>query len=230
MPSQPWPSIRVDRMRITKEDVCGVPVIGPATTTVSDGFASIAISPQYEEGTETVAKNANGKIDWVDKPKDELKYLSVNIVFNKVHPDIFATIMGQPIVLDGAGNSVGIRLGDTVRTAFGLEGWTNVPGVACVESEPFGYVLLPFLRGGRLADFTLSVEQATFTIENSITQQNSPWGKGPYDVDLQAPVAPATVGVPGKLLTAIGAKHHIDMHKTLVAPPALTDGAVALAA
>ncbi|GGG03972.1 hypothetical protein GCM10007304_17640 [Rhodococcoides trifolii] len=227
MPSKPWPSIRAEVMRITKEDICGAPVVGPATTIVTDGFVSISPSPQYEEGTETVEKNANGKIAWVDKPKDELKYISTSIAFNLVNPDVFNMIMGSPIVLDGDGNAVGIRLGETVKTSFGLEGWSDVPGVPCVGAVPYGYFLWPWLQGGRLADFSLQNEKASFTIENCLTQAGAPWAKGPYNVVINGTGGTAA---PGKLLTAIGPKEHLHMQQTLVPPPAVTAGPVALAA
>ncbi|SNS58240.1 hypothetical protein [Rhodococcoides kyotonense] len=230
MPTTSWPSIRADRMRVTREDVCGAPIIGPSTTISTKGFASIALSPQYEEGTETVMKNADGSIDWIDKPKDEIKYVGVTIAFNRVNPDLFSAIMGHPIVLDGVGNAVGVEIGETVETAFGLESWTDTPGVACAGAKPYGYFVLPWLTGGRLDDFTLQNEAASFTISGAITNANSPWGVGPYDVVLQAPVAPATVGVPGPLLTPIGPKAHFRMLQTLVPPPAHADSPIALTA
>ncbi|OZE95092.1 hypothetical protein CH302_19320 [Rhodococcus sp. 15-2388-1-1a] len=229
MPTTSWGSIRGDVLRVTREDLCGAPIVGPASTISTKGFASIALSPQYEEGTETVQKNADGTIDWIDKPKDELKYVNATIVFNRVNPDIFSAIMGHPIVLDGLGNAVGVRIGETVQTSFALEGWSDNPGVACAGAKPYGYFLLPWLTGGRLDDFSIANEAATFTISGSRTNPLSPWGVGPYPVVLQAPVGQAAA-VAGPLLTPIGPKQHLHMQTTLVPPPAPTPSPIALPA
>ena len=230
MPNTVWPSIRSHVARATKLDACGAPVIGPKSTIVSDGHISIKNSPQYEDGEETAPKNAAGKIMFVDKPRDELKYFNVEIVFAKVYPELFNLTTGQPIVLDYNGNATGIRIGATIDTNFALETWTDVPGTACgPDGKLFGYALLPFITGGRLGDFSFENGLANFTITGH-TNAVSPWGKGPYDVVLNEAVAPATEPAAGPLLTDIDPDQHIHMEPTTVPYPTVTNGAIALAA
>ena len=229
MPTTVWPSIRSHVVRTTDLDNCGAPVIGPKSTIVSNGHISIKVSPQYEDGEETAPKNAAGKIAFVDKADDELKYLNLEIAFLKVEPELFSQVTGQPIVLDYAGNATGIRIGATVKANFGLETWTDVPGTVCgPDGKLYGYALLPWLKGGRLGDFSFENALANFTI-TARTEANSPWGVGPYDVVLNAPVAPATEPVAGPLLTPIAPDQHIHMDPTSIIYPAPTAGAVPLA-
>lgn len=230
MPNTVWPSIRSHVVRATKLDACGAPVIGPKSTLVSDGHISIKNSPQYEDGEETNQKGANGKLIVKDKAPDQLKYINSEIVFAKVDPELFNLVTGQPIVLDHSGAAVGIRLGATIDTNVAIETWTDVPGTACgADGKLYGYALLPFLKGGRLGDFSFENALATFTVTMR-TEENSPWAKGPYDVVLNAIVPPATEPAAGPLLTDIDSDQHIHMEPTAVAPPAVTAGAVALAA
>lgn len=230
MPTTVWPSIRSHVVRATKNDACGAPVIGPKSTIVSDGHISIKVSPQFEDGEETAPKNAAGKIAFVDKAQDELKYLNVEIAFLKVDPELFNMVTGQPIVLDHAGNATGIRIGATIRSNFGIETWSDVPGTACgPDGKLYGYALLPWLKDGRLGDFSFENALANFTI-TARTEANSPWGVGPYDVVLNAPVSPSTTPLAGPLLTPIAADQHIHMEPTPVIYPAPTTGAIPLAA
>lgn len=230
MPTTVWPSIRSHVARATKLDNCGAPVIGPKSTIVTDGHVSIKISPQYEDGEETAPKNAGGKIAFVDKADDELKYLNVEIAFLKVDPELFNMVTGQPIVLDHAGNAVGIRIGATIKANVALETWSDVPGTVCgPDGKLYGYALLPWLTGGRLGDFSFENALANFTITTR-TEMNSPWGVGPYDVVLNAPVSPSTTPLAGPLLTPIAANQPIHMEPTPVIYPAPTAGAIPLAA
>ncbi|MGW6376227.1 hypothetical protein ACWFRB_09210 [Rhodococcus sp. NPDC055112] len=230
MPTTIWPSIRSHVVRTTKLDACGAPAIGPKSTAVSDGHISIKLSPQYEDGEETNQKNAGGKLIVVDKASDQLKYINVEIVFAKVDPDIFNIVTGQPIVLDHSGAATGIRLGATIDTNVAVETWTDVPGTSCgPDGKLYGYALLPYLKGGRLGDFSFENALANFTISGR-TEANSPWAKGPYNVVLNAIVPPATEPAAGKLLSVIAADQHLHMEPTAVAPPAPTAGAVALTA
>ncbi|MDH6279534.1 hypothetical protein [Prescottella agglutinans] len=229
MPTTIWPSIRSRVVRVTSLDACGAPRIGQKSTAVSEGHISIKLSPQYEDGEETNQKNAAGKLIVIDKALDQLKYFNFEIVFAQVNPDIFNQVTGQPIVLDHAGNAVGVRIGATVEANCAVETWTDVPNTACgPDGKSFGYALVPWIKGGRLGDFSFENALANFTLTGR-TESNSQWGTGPYKVVLNEPVAPATEPVAGKLLTAIAADQHFHMEPTTVAPPAVTVGAVPLA-
>lgn len=230
MPTTIWPTIRSHVVRTTTLNNCGAPVIGQKSTCVSDGHISIKLSPQYEDGEETNQKNAAGRLKVVDKALDQLKYINFEMAFMQVDPEIFNQVTGQPIVLDHAGNAVGIRIGETVEANVAVETWTDVPGTACgADGKAYGYALLPWIKGGRLGDFSFENALATFTLTGR-TSADALWGTGPYKVVLNEGAQPADPAVPGKLLTAIGADQHIHMEPTTIAPPAVTAGAIALPA
>lgn len=230
MPTTCWESIRAQAMRVTKLDACSAPVIGAKSQLATDGFVSVTASPQYEDGTETKMTKANGRLAFVDKSDDDLKWFQIEAKFTGVNPDIGALMLGQPLVLDEAGNAVGIRYGAMIRTNFGLETWTDIPGMTCASgAKMYGYFLWPFLKGARLADIKLENGALDFTLQNAISQPGSGWGKGPYDVVLQAAVGEAPP-VAGPLLTDIGAGDHFHQQLTAVPPPTLGCAAIALAA
>lgn len=230
MPTTAWPAIRSHVVRGTKLDNCGAPVIGPKSTIVSDGHVSIKVSPQYEDGEETAPKNAGGKILFVDKAQDELKYFNIEIAFSRVEPELFNMVTGQPLVINSEGEPVGFRIGASTPANVAIETWTDVPGTACgPDGKVYGYFLIPWLKGGRLGDFSFENALASFTI-TARTEMNSPWGLGPYEVVLHAPVEPATEKLAGPLLTAIAADQHIHGEPTSVIYPSPTAGAIALPA
>lgn len=222
MPTNCWPSIRGLAMRVTKVDACGNPVAGPKSSLISDGFISISLSPQYEDGEETRTKNAAGLICINDKADDQLVRFEVEASLCGVNPDLFTLVTGQAVVLNAAGDAVGNRFsGTTISTGYALEVWTDIPSAACESGDqPFGYFLLPFLKGGRIGDFTIEEAAANFTLTSS-TRQGSGWGVGPYDVVMNEG-AGAGPAVPGPLVEAIGSKDHFHMEQTTVAPPTVT--------
>jgi len=225
MPTTCWPSIRGRAMRITRLNACGVPVVGLKSVIVSGGFVSVSMSPQYEDGEQTRKKNAAGELCVVDPGVPALAQIDTEIAFCDVNPDIWNVVTGQPLVLDGDSTAVGIRVGESVQSAWALEVWTDISGVACGATPMYGYFLLPFLFNGRLGDFTIEEAAMDLTLSSS-TKRGSGWGVGPYDVVLDA------LDAPGPLLTAIGPKDHMHLQATTVAPPTIPAdcGATELAA
>ncbi len=227
MTNVPWNSIHAKKMRLTKLDECGVPVIGAKSTLVTSGIVKISLSAEYEDGEETTKKNGNGDICVQHKDADQYKYLSPEIEFCGVDPEAWNLITGMPLITDGATtpNTVGIKFGSyKVDANFALEVWTDIPDAACgAGAKPYGYFCLPFVGSGRLGDIDLEVAVANFTL-TAQTKGGSGWGSGPYDVQMSAGATPA----PGPLLDPLTGQDHIAAFQTTVAPPADTAGAVAL--
>ena len=223
MPSQKsWSPIRGKKMRLTRLTAALAPLVGPASSGVSDGFVSVKITPQYEEAAAIQLKNANGDFCINEKGDQVLSGADAEIQFCGVNPDYLALITGFSTVLDFLGAATGLRLsgGVPVTNGYALEVWS---GVAGANGTAWGYLLLPALKGGRIGEFTIQDGTATFTVTSS-GQENPGWGVGPYNV-----VATDAQGVAGKLLTPLGAKDFVHMDRVTVAPPAATDGLVALA-
>ncbi len=222
--------IRGRRMRVTRLDDCGVPVVGAASTRVSKGFVSVGMSPQYEDAAAINVTNAAGEIDFNEPGDSTLTGMQAEVAFTRVDPDLFSLITGQQVVVDGAAVATGLRLSGGVPDNLGgwaLEVWSDLGGQVCAGAKAYGYFLLPYLRGGTIGDFTLENGAVSFTI-TSTTREGSGWDVGPYDV-----VNTAAAGAPivaGPLLTPIGDKDHFHLDMVTIAPPAETAGLVALAA
>ena len=223
--------VRGRAMRVTKLDGCGAPVAGDSSTVVSDGFISIGLTANTEEGEAISITNAAGKVCILDEPCPTFTGYDVEVQFCGVDPDLIAIMTGQPTVGDAEAtpNIVGFRMNsdiDGCDSGFALEVWSDVPAAVCGPSgaKSYGYFLIPFLKGGVLGDFTIENAAINFTLSGAKTKEGSAWGTGPYDVVLDATDAA------GPLLTPIDDADHLHVQLTEVPPPDPDDscGATAL--
>jgi hypothetical protein len=229
MPTKCWSSLRGRVARFTKLGACGalLPAASPGAVVTTEGFVSVQYSPTYTEPEEINLVNAGGKSCVSDPGKPQLRWVDLQIVLCRVDPDLFTFLTGNPLVLDYAGNAVGNRLNDAINLdgAFGMEVWTDLPTEECAGTPEFGYFLTPYIGQGQVGEWTIENDALTLTIQNARTRAGSGWGVGPYDVD------PADVAnAPGPLIEPIGARDHLDLHTTTIAPPAAACGAVAMPA
>ncbi len=220
--SKCFPLIRGRAMRATRLDGCGRQVTtAGCNSIVTDGFVSVALSAVTEEGQSISVQNANGRVCVEDRPGSRFVGWGVVITFCNVDPELFSMLTGQSAVYDLNGIAVGFRVNsevDPTDSAFALEIWSSVPGVACAPDQAqaqgsFGYTLLPYLQGGTLGDFTIENGAVTFTINNAQTKTGGGWGVGPYNV------SPGLNGTPAKLLSPISSSDHLHVQLTSVAPP-----------
>lgn len=215
--------VRGRAMRVTKLDGCGNPVPGLGSTIVSDGFVSVALTANTEEGTTISVQNAAGKTCILDEPCPTFTGYSVEVSFCMVDPALFAMMAGQESVMDSAGNAVGFRMNtavDACASGFALELWSNVPAAACeagATQGQFGYMLVPFLRGGVLGDFTVANDAINFTLSGANSKDGNGWGTGPYEV-----IDDGTGAAP--LLDALDPNDHLHMQLTTVPPPEVECG------
>lgn len=220
-----WYSFHANRGRITKLDVCGNPVYGLASTLVFKSLIKCSIGFEWEDGEEINQKNGAGERELVNKDAPYLKFVTAEVEFTKVIPDALNMLTGMPLVMDGADNAVGYRLNNQPITAnAALELWTDVGGVACgAGAKPYGYNLIPFMGSGKLSNLDYQISEATFTVTTE-SKDGTQWGAGPYDVVLD------DVDALSPLLTPLTVNDHFHSQMTLVPPPAVTAGAVALTA
>ena len=215
-----FPLVRGRVMRATRLDGCGRVDASGCSSITSDGFVSVAFTANVEEGDTISVTNAAGRVCVRDAPTPTLTGYTLVITFCEVNPDLYAMLTGQATVFDSGGDAVGFRVNgdvDSSKSGFALELWSNVPGEAC-GTDPsaegtFGYLLLPFIQGGVLGDFTIENGAVTFTIQNASTKTGSGWGKGPYNV-----VADDT-GAAGPLLEDILPGDFLHVQLTSIAPP-----------
>lgn len=225
-------------MRVTRLDGCGRPDNSQPdfAQVTSDGFVSVEVTANVEEGDTISVTNAAGKVCVSETPCPTLTGYSVNMTFCNVDPDLFSLVTGQDPVLDPAsGDGIGFRVNtgkSGCDSGFALEVWSKVPGVACpvdedgnpIESAEVasGYILFPFLQGGVFGDFTIENDAVSFVVQGATSKDGSGWGKGPYDVTLD------DQGNAGPLTDAIDRRDHLHVQITYVAPPEPTCGGAAL--
>lgn len=229
MSSRTFPLIGGRRMRLTRLDACGVPAWGNATMAVSKGFVSVAVTANYDDGTEVVVRNASDERCVQRDAEAELINLGLAVTFCAVDPALYSAFTGFPEVLDPAtGDVIGFITDRAIKPSMvknALEVWSDAMGNAgCEEGEevPYGYLLWPFLQGARVGDYTIENGAVTFSVTGILTKDGTQWGVGPYDVILDEN------GDPGPLTDPLTSTQHQYTVRTLVAPPDVTDGLVPL--
>lgn len=214
--------VRGSAMRVTALDGCGRPVLGPCSSITSEGFVSVAFTANTDEGEAISVTNAAGKVCIADAACPTFVNYTVEITFCEVNPELLAMITGQNPVFDSVSNlAAGFRMNSDISpcdSGFALELWSKVPAVACDPNDlaaqgSYGYLLLPFLQGGVLGDFTIENDAVSFVVSGAGTKTGSGWGRGPYNV-----VANAN-GNPGPLRDPILSGDHLHVQVTSVSPP-----------
>lgn len=205
--------------RFTRLDACGRPIYGDDSVVTTEGFISVTYTANIDEGEEISLPNASGKRCVYVPAKPSLLGYTVEIAFCQVDPDLFAMATGQRVLTDANGDVVGFTVDtsvDTSESAFALEVWAGAPtSGGCEEGAEgsFGYVLLPFVSGGVIGDFTIENDAVTFTVSNASTKDGNAWGSGPYNVML------GVGGVPSPLADPLTATEALAMLIVGVAPP-----------
>lgn len=229
MSSKNFPLVGGRSMRVTRQDRCGRPAYGDRAQVASDGFVSIAVTANYDDGTEISVTNASGRKCVSRAAEPELINLTLAVTFCDVDPDIYTAVTGFPKIVDPVtGDTIGFRINRGIRPAdvrWGLEAWADAQGTAgCEPGEdiPFGYLLWPFLSGARVGDYTIENGAVTFTASGAVTHDGSQWGVGPYLVVTDE------LGELDFLQEPVDVLDHQWVLRTTVAPPEPTDGLVPL--
>lgn len=209
--TQCLPLVKGRRIRVTRLDGCGRPVYGEDSKVVSKGFISVAFTANTIETDEINQTNASGEPCIYEPSETSLVGYGVEITFCRVDPDLLALITGQNVVLAADGETViGFDVDTKISLAnsnFALELWTGSPtGDACASEGSegqFGYILLAFLRGGILGDFTVENAAVTFTVTGANTREGNAWGVGPYNVTTGVGGVPSPMATPITTSTAL---------------------------
>jgi hypothetical protein len=214
-------------MRVTKLDSCGRPVLGPASTVVTEGFIQVAFTANTQDGTSISVTNASGKVCIRDDAPPNFVGYGLQIDLCGVDPTLISILTGQPNVFDSAGLAVGFQVNsdvDLAGTAFALELWSNVPSDVCDVGQTganYGYTLIPYIKGGILGDFTVQNDAVNFIITGANSKDGNGWDVGPYNVVSES-------GVAGPLLNPLPSKNHVHVQLTDVPPPVEACGATQL--
>jgi hypothetical protein len=204
------------RIRVTPLDSCGnVPTAAEYVAT--DGFVTVTLSSEVEEGTEIIVRKASGALCVNEKMADSFKRFTVEIDFCGVNPSLLAIVSNAVPYEDATGDVIGFTVPEgEIAKWFSLELWTGLSGAVCEPGaeEASGYMLLPFVVAGVLGDIEIGGEDAiTFSLTGAATKGGNNWGTGRYNVVLDAE------GAPQPLPTAVDAFDHLLLIDTALAPP-----------
>lgn len=212
--------LRGNVMRVTRLNSCGQPIYGDCNQVVSDGFVTVTLSAEVQEGEEVTVTKANGQTCVSDKACDQLRWYTVETEFCQVDPDLIQ-IMNPTWekILDYQGDTIGYDAKGNLScdTGFGLEIWMDTYGAtdACSgegSQGAFGYLLLPWVVGGAPGDLEIGNDAISFTFSGR-TKLGSRWGKGPY------PVMLGENAIPGPLLTPVTSDTQYRLFVTTIRPP-----------
>lgn len=216
--------IRGKALRATRLNGCGEPVLGPDSKVESKGFVSVALTANSNAGTAIQIDNANGERMVDETPVPRFTNYTLEMNFTGVDPALLSLLSGMPVVMNAAGDEIiGFGVDDDIdveATAFALELWTGVGGAACDEDgDPlYGYMLLPFVKGGMIGNVTVENGNITFPLTGALTKKGNAWGSGPYNVQDDE------TGQAAPLADPIPTSRHFHHITTSVAPPTNLDG------
>lgn len=218
MATQCFTPIKGKRIRVTQLDECGR-ITPTSQSIVTDGFITVNLSGEIEDGNEILVRNANGAICINEKQSDSFKRLTVEIQFCDVNPSLMAVLTNAQEYADYAGDVAGFTVAEGEMTGkFALELWTGLAGQACGEGgEASGYMLLPLVNAGTMGDLEIGAENAiTFSLSNATTRGGNTWGTGPYLV-MNDSTGPSPVAA--YLPTPLDSDDHLLIVQTDLAPP-----------
>ena len=215
--------VRGRRLRLTRLNAGGNPVYGEDSTAVSKGFITVNFTANTTESDEINVTNAAGETCVYEPAETSLTGYGVEIEFCEVDPELFSIVTGQPVVRSTAGDVIGFDIDTQTKLegqGFAMELWAGSGQTSeGATTAEYGYLLLPFLKGGIVGDFTLENGAVTFTLTGANTRDGNKWGVGPYrDIMLSG-------GVPGPMTSPISPTTALRLIITDVAPPAAYTGA-----
>lgn len=212
--------LRGNVMRVTRLNSCGQPIYGDCNQVTTDGFVTVTLSAEVQEGEEVTVTKANGQTCISDKACDQLRWYTVETEFCQVDPDLIQ--MMNPTwekILSYQGDTIGYDAKGNLScdTGFALEIWMDTYGAtdACSgegSQGAFGYLLLPWVVGGAPGDLEIGNDAISFSFTGR-TKLGSRWGKGPY------PVMLGENAVPGPLLTPVDDNTQYRLFVTTIRPP-----------
>ena len=170
------------RIRVTQIDPnTGAPLYNTGLSVASEGFVTVTIEAEVEDGVEITQRLANGALCINEKFADSLKYLSLEIEFCGVSPTLLSIVSNAEEYTDGAGNVIGFTIPEgELSKQFAFEMWSGISGQASSDTTA-GYLLMPLLQAGTVGEIAVEGEEAvTFSMTGARTKGGNGWGVGPY--------------------------------------------------
>jgi len=220
MTAQCASAIQARVARLVKLDTCGNPVSGAGSAVVvTDGFISIAPSPQYLDGEEHQQRKASGALCVYKKDPSELTRVELTIQWCVMDPDAIVLITGERLLSNGV-TGTGVAFGEGQLTAhFSLEVWQAVVGAN--ECDPNTgaqrYIYWAFMNvtNTKVNDWSFENDILQFETQSETMHAAATWGDGP--------------GSAGPWFSGTAATdEHFLFNITTTVPPTPTCGAVLL--
>lgn len=216
---------RVPRVRFTKLGSCGAYDTGSCAMWATKGVVEVSMESTGTDMAPIPVVNADGEVLAVESLPPTIHWYMVTMKMTGIQPEYFSWVSGQAIRYDDdpAGpTAIGLTSGanSSQLSSVAFEGWTRLAGRNCVSGQPqYGYLLLPWLVDGNFTNimFNSGLTECTLTARTAMA---SPWGVGPYSV--QVSKAAATLDEPWPLFTAVGSEDLRVWETTLLPPPAVT--------
>lgn len=202
MPTHCFDPIYGKMLRVSELNSCGVAIPDTGQQVTTDGFVSVSITAETEDGAEIIVRKANGAICINEKQANSFKRLTLEIHFCGVNPSLLALVSNaNPYVGSTAEEILGFTLPEgELNKWFSFELWTGITGAACEPgaTEQSGYMLLPFVNAGTLGDLEITGEDAIdFSVTGAYTKGGNGWGVGLYnDVYSSGAAAPSALPTP----------------------------------
>lgn len=229
MATQCFKPIFGKRIRVSLMDSCCRAVTGGSCAEiVTDGFISLSLSSEVEDGAEVITRKASGELCVNHKAPNAFKRFTLEMEFCGVDPDLLSFMTNMSAYQDWAGDIAGATAYEgMVDQKFGLEVWTGLAGAACPTGvgveEASGLITLACVNAGVLGDITIDGENAvSFTMTGAYTVSGNAWGTGVHPVVLNN-------GVADLLPTALLPTEPLLIMQTGVAPPPSACGCAAFA-
>lgn len=232
-----FPLVKGTRARFTKVNGCGMPVAGTRNRLVTSGYVSLGLTAVMREATDLTQDNAEGKECVTDRTEPERRWYTPALELCQVDPEVVTMFTGWETILDANDEVIGFQDDKKIESEFGIamELWTSGKSAEDCPDLPETDAILTATGSGRKygyflfagtewvpGDITIAASVATLTLTGR-TIALPHWGKGPYNV------MENDAGVAARLLTPMNKTAHLRVFRTGIAPPEVTDGAVALA-
>lgn len=178
-------SLQACVLRAARLDTDGTPLTGPTDQYVTDAFASVGFSPQYEAGDDFRPKNGCGVVQYSHKAPDSLVRYDLTLQLMTPDPLLIELLVPGTDILTFLGEPVGFVFPDTGEVGedngVSLEVWTKaIVGSDRNPDRPWYRWPLTKTKNWRPTDFTLENNPLLPQLQG-IAVKNSNWGNGPAD-------------------------------------------------
>jgi hypothetical protein len=175
-------SVQAVALRATKLNADGTPVVGENNSYVTNAFARIGFTPEYDEGEEIQERAADGTLCTYYKADDVLKRVAMEVAVCKPEPEIYELLAGGTLlqetteIVGWASPGIG-----EIATPNGiaLEVWSKaIVGGKLASVNPYFHYVFPIVK--LRPDGERALENGIMAnVFNGFAFENPAFGDGP---------------------------------------------------